>query len=79
MPRWTHGPLAVTPIRSPGCTSRYSALQRGRSTFSPAMPFQERHHPWFVFVDDGAVRIVFLVTRPVVMNGLRLIAVSDWE
>ena len=33
----------------------------------------------FRFVDDGAVRIVFLVTRPVVTNGLRLIAVSDWE
>ena len=32
-----------------------------------------------VTTEELRERIVFLVTRPVVMNGLRLIAVSDWE
>ena len=33
----------------------------------------------FRFVDDGSTRVVFLVTRPIVVDGLRLIAITSQE
>ena len=33
----------------------------------------------FRYVDEGSTRVVFLVTRPIVADGLRLIAVTSQE
>ena len=42
----------------------------------PGSPLPGATSPLVRFVDDGDVRIVFLVTQPIVVNGLRLIALA---